>query len=200
MSLDQRERILDQALSLMADQGAGSTSMRQLAKACDLNVAGIYHYFPSKADLLRSVIEERQYAIKLSELPDIALDVPPRDLLAGLVVEMWRGAQAEEQIWRLLLGEGLRGDETAVAVGRELLEAIEASLEEWIVRLFPEHADRTDAMVAIVTSQLLSFFVEQLFRPDPGDVRARAIQIADLVFPEGAHGGVPAALATTAAG
>ena len=180
-----RERILDTALLLMADQGAGSTSMRQLARACDLNVAGIYHYFPSKADLLRSVIEERQYQLKLRELPDVDVDLPPRDLLVGLVVEIWRGAEAEEQIWRLLLGEGLRGDETAVAVGRELLEAIEVSLDEWLRRLFPAEGDRIDTMVAIITSQLFGYFIERLFRPDwtIADVQDRAGQIADLVFP-----------------
>jgi AcrR family transcriptional regulator len=183
---NQRERILDTALELMADQGAGSTSMRQLAKACDLNVAGIYHYFPSKAELLRSVIEERQYEMRLRELPDIATDLPPRLLMAGLIVEMWRGAEAEELIWRLLLGEGLRGDETAVAVGGELLHSIEGALHHWLVRLFPQRADQADTLVALVTSQLFAFFVERLFRPGWGidDVEARAAQIAALVFPD----------------
>ena len=184
--VNQRERILDVALSLMAEQGAGSTSMRQLAKACDLNVAGIYHYFPSKADLLRSVIEERQYELRLQELPDIVLDVPPRQLLVGLIVEMWRGADAEEQIWRLLLAEGLHGDETAITVGQELLTTIEASLEEWLQRLFPDHLDRTTVMVDLITSQLFSFFVERLFRAGWGTdgVQARAELIAGLVFPD----------------
>lgn len=183
---NQRERILDTALTLMAEQGAGSTSMRQLAKACDLNVAGIYHYFPSKADLLRSVIEERQYELRLQELPDIATDVPPRALLTGLIVEMWRGATEEELIWRLLLGEGLHGDETAVAMGQELLATIEVSLDEWLRRLFPERADQVPALVDLVTSQLFSFFVEQLFRPGftADGVRARAELIAALAFPD----------------
>ena len=51
-----RTRILDAALALMSEQGSAGASMRQLAAACDLNVATIYHYFPSKADLLRSVM------------------------------------------------------------------------------------------------------------------------------------------------
>lgn len=191
--VNQRERILDTALELMADQGAGSTSMRQLAKACDLNVAGIYHYFPSKADLLRSVIEERQYELRLRELPLVDVDLPPRLLLSGLIVEMWRGAQAEELIWRLLLGEGLRGDETAVAVGGELLASIEGALREWLPRLFPGEADRADILVAIVTSQLFAFFVERLFRPgwSTEHVQARADAIAALVFPD-ADDAIPA--------
>ncbi|MGZ4677784.1 MAG: helix-turn-helix domain-containing protein, partial [Acidimicrobiia bacterium] len=48
----QRDRILDTALDLMAEHGASATSMRQLATACNLNVAALYHYFPSKAELL----------------------------------------------------------------------------------------------------------------------------------------------------
>ncbi len=186
MSVNQREHILDVALELMADRGAGSTSMRQLAKACDLNVAGIYHYFPSKADLLRSVIEERQYELRLRELPDIAPDLPPRELLAGLIVEMWRGAEAEELIWRLLLGEGLRGDETAIAVGGELIDSIEAALPQWLTLLFPDQPDQIDAMVSIIVSQLFAFFVERLFRAGWAleSVEARAAQLAALVFPE----------------
>ena len=56
-----RTRILDSALGLMSERGAAGTSMRRLADACGLNVATIYHYFPSKADVLRAVIEERRY-------------------------------------------------------------------------------------------------------------------------------------------
>ena len=47
---DPRTRILDAALALMSEQGSAGASMRQLAAACGLNVATIYHYFPSKAD------------------------------------------------------------------------------------------------------------------------------------------------------
>src|SRR4051812_26722313 len=57
---NQREHILDVTLQLMSEQGAGRTSMRQLAAACGLNVAAIYHYFPSKDALLAAVIDERR--------------------------------------------------------------------------------------------------------------------------------------------
>jgi len=45
---NQRQRILSTALSLMATQGVDGTSMRNLAAATGLNVASLYHYFPSK--------------------------------------------------------------------------------------------------------------------------------------------------------
>lgn len=183
---NQRERILDTALALMAEQGAGSTSMRQLASACGVNVAALYHYFPSKADILRSVIEERQYALRLRSLPDIDATLEPHDRLVALILAMWQGAQEEEQIWRLLLGEGLRGDETALAVGRELLEVIEPALRAWVAELFVEESRvDVDAVATVVLGQLFSFFIGQLFHhPDQRAARARkeAEAIADLAL------------------
>ncbi len=58
----QRDRILDATLALMARGGAHGTSMRAVASACGLNVATLYHYFPSKRDLLRAAIEHRRAA------------------------------------------------------------------------------------------------------------------------------------------
>jgi len=182
---NQRQRIIDAALELMSQQGAGSTSMRQLAKACDLNVAAIYHYFPSKADLLRSVIEERQYALRMRDLPVTDVDVPPAELLAQLIEEIWVGSISEEQIWRLILAESMHGDETALAVAGELLVTIEHAMHDWLARLFPDLTDRADAAVAIIMGQLYAAFMERLFVPerDLADVRARARKIAALVYP-----------------
>ncbi len=184
MRTSTRENILDVALALMSTHGAGTTSMRTLAKACGCNVAAIYHYFPSKADLLRSVIEERQYALRLRELPEVDAALPPAQRLEALITSMWQGSLEEEAIWRLLLGEGLRGDDTALAVGRELLDVIEPALEGWITELFGDELDAA-AMAAIVMSQLFSFFVTHLFRADAErdvEVRRQAARIAALAF------------------
>jgi len=188
---NQRERILDIALDLMSEHGAGATSMRKLAAACGVNVAAIYHYFPSKAELLRSVIEERRYGLRLRELPEVDATLAPRERLVALILAMADGAMEEEAIWRLLLGEGLRGDETALAVGRELLAALEPALQAWLVKLFPPAEKPVtpvdiDAVATVVLAQLFSFFVGQLFRPpEERDAAARreAQAIASLAFP-----------------
>jgi AcrR family transcriptional regulator len=46
-----RDRILLTAMSRMSEQGVEGTSMRELATAVEVNVASLYHYFPSKKDL-----------------------------------------------------------------------------------------------------------------------------------------------------
>jgi AcrR family transcriptional regulator len=166
----QRERILDTALDLMAEHGASATSMRRLATACNLNVAALYHYFPSKADLLRSVIEERRYALRMREIPPMDRSRPPRDQLVELILAVWEGARDEEAIWRLLLGEALRGDETALAVGQEILDALEPALRGWLQALFAPVDGRdpvidAGAVATVLIGQLLGFLISQLFRP-----------------------------------
>jgi len=58
--MDRRTEILDAALGLMATEGASGTSMRAVAGVCGVNVATLYHYFPSKRELLRAAVAYRQ--------------------------------------------------------------------------------------------------------------------------------------------
>ena len=193
----QRDRILDTALDLMAEHGASATSMRQLATACHLNVAALYHYFPSKAELLRSVIEERRYALRLRELPEVDVLLPPRERLVALILAMWDGVRQEEAIWRLLLGEALRGDETATAVGHEILGVLQPALRGWIETLFDADAVSgidPDAIATVLLGQVFSFFISQLFRPpEERDAAARreAEALAALALPSSAAGTRP---------
>lgn len=54
---DQRELILDQAALLFARGGYPGTSMNEVARACGLSKATLYHYFRDKYDLLVSIAE-----------------------------------------------------------------------------------------------------------------------------------------------
>ncbi len=191
----QRERILDTALDLMAEHGASATSMRKLANACNLNVAALYHYFPSKADLLRSVIEERRYGLRMQDVPPFDTSLPPRERLVALILAMEAGLRDEEAIWRLLLGEALRGDATAVAVGRDLLEVLRPAMTAWIRELFPPVPGGpvldADAVATAILGQVFSFFIDQLFRsPEAREPEARraAEALATLAFANAGSG------------
>src|SRR5262245_46261810 len=54
---DQRDLILAKAASLFAQQGYIATSMNQVAAACDLSKAALYHYVRDKHALLALVAE-----------------------------------------------------------------------------------------------------------------------------------------------
>jgi AcrR family transcriptional regulator len=183
---DPRTRILDAALALMSEQGSAGASMRQLAAACGLNVATIYHYFPSKADLLRSVMEERRYGERLSsEAPVLDLAVPPRERLVGLLEWLWDNALAEEAVWRLLVGEALRGEEAATSSAAELVDALAATLEVWLADGFPELTGDLSALARLIRGQVFALVVEHLAlgAVTPAVARSRATELATVVFP-----------------
>lgn len=60
---DARERVLRVAIELFSSQGFGGTSVREIADLATINVASIYHYFPSKEDLLFKIIEDNSLAV-----------------------------------------------------------------------------------------------------------------------------------------
>lgn len=181
-----RTRILDAALALMSEQGSAGASMRQLATASGLNVATIYHYFPSKADVLRAVLAERRYGERLSsESPPLDPATPPRRRLARLVEWLWANALEEEAVFRLLVGEALRGEEAATSTAAELVDALASTIEAWLVDGFPEL--RADPAVAarVIRGQVFALVVEHLALGGvtPASARRRAEELAEVVFP-----------------
>lgn len=185
---NQREKILRTALQLMGEQGAAMTSMRQLAAACDLNVATLYHYFASKAEILKSVIEDRGY---VEALRDEGLDVDPSlappDRLAALLRTIFTGAVDEEEpIWRLLLGEALRNEQVALDEVQMLSDALEEALARTLDEHFPEFEGDTGAAAVVLRAQVFAFCIETLpLRNSELDrhIKERALETAALFFP-----------------
>jgi AcrR family transcriptional regulator len=184
----QRARILDAALTLMSQLGAAGTSMRRLASACGLNVATIYHYFPSKADLLRALIEERHYGERLAtDEPPIDPSRPPAERLVAFVRWVAQRTLDEEVVLRLLLGEGLRGDATARETARGLIEQLDIGLSSWLARGFPELASRglePDVAARLVRRSLLALVTEHL-ATGSADIDAHAHELTAAVFGPG---------------
>jgi AcrR family transcriptional regulator len=165
----QRTRILDAALALVSEQGAAGTSMRRLASACGLNVATIYHYFPSKADLLRALIEERRYGERMAAAPPpIDPDLGPHARFTAFYSEVAARTLEEAAVLRLLLGEGMHGNSTARLSARALIGALDESMTGWLQAGFPELAAATPPSVAarLVRGALLALVTERLATGD----------------------------------
>src|SRR5271166_5278346 len=140
-----RRRILHIALTLMAQRGVDGTSMRDLASAAGLNVASLYHYFPSKRDLLESVLVEQGFSPVRAPRgesheggagePDLA------QLLADILVSMFE----VQDFVRLMVGEAMRGESTARTVGLDLFTSFQQSMEEWMESYRPDLVERSGA-------------------------------------------------------
>ncbi|HKE72796.1 MAG TPA: TetR/AcrR family transcriptional regulator [Acidimicrobiales bacterium] len=181
----QRARILDAALGLVSELGSAGTSMRRLAAACGLNVATIYHYFPSKAALLRALVAEQRYGERL------AVDEPPADpalpvseRFAAFFAWVAGRAVEEETVLRLLVGEGLRGNDVARQSARDLIDALDVALAGWLATGFPELGTGPEPAAAarLVRGALLALITEQLAigACDPAPV---AEDLAAALFP-----------------
>jgi AcrR family transcriptional regulator len=181
-----RARILDAALALMSEQGSAGASMRQLAAASGLNVATIYHYFPSKADVLRAVLDERRYGERLTaDAPPLDPATPPRVRLADLIEWLWANALEEEAVLRLLVGEALRGEASATAAAAELVDVLAAGIEAWLVSGFPELRADAGLVARVIRSQVFALVVEHLALGGvtPAVARKRAEELAEVAFP-----------------
>jgi AcrR family transcriptional regulator len=188
VAVDQRGRILDAALRLMAEQGSVGASMRQLAAACELNVATIYHYFPSKADLLESVVRERRYGERLEvDQPPLDPTLSPRQRLVELLDWLWANALEEQAVWRLLIGEAVRGEAAATTAAAEVVDLLGTTLEGWLTTGFPEITGDRAALARVVRGQVFALVVEHLALGDVtrATARARAEELAGVLLPSG---------------
>ncbi len=72
---EKRDHILKTAAKVFADEGYDRASVSQVAKACEISKANIYHYYSSKDDILFAILENY-----LRDLRDRICDMPLEDL------------------------------------------------------------------------------------------------------------------------
>jgi len=189
----QRQHILDVALSLMAQRGVDGTSMRDLAGAAGLNVASLYHYFPSKRDLLVAVLEERGLGVTETTWDQGAEDAGTAGAMTAVIDDMLRSMLEVEDFVRLMLGEVMRGEETALTVGRELLDNTQSALAGWLL----EHqavlagSASPDEAARLIRATIVGLFFEHVagvLDDTPAGIRERAGEIARLICRPGTSG------------
>jgi AcrR family transcriptional regulator len=162
-----RTRILDAALALMAREGASGTSMRAVASAAGLNVATLYHYFPSKRDLLQAAIAHRRVGdLFASPFPE-GLAGTVEERLGALLDHLFVGMAAEADFWRALVAEAIHGDDDVLEPLVQTSAAFEAALLEWIRDLLPDAPALHDpAVVRALRHAHYGMLLEYLPQPD----------------------------------
>jgi len=98
---DQRDQILAKASALFAQQGYTATSMNQVAAACELSKAALYHYVRDKHALLALVAEAHVKRLEAVVEEVLAQPLSPEDRLRELIVRFVReysNAQNEHRV------------------------------------------------------------------------------------------------------
>jgi AcrR family transcriptional regulator len=64
-----RRQILDAALQLFSHHGYGATSVRDIAQAASVSTGNVYHHFPDKETIFRTLLDEYWAALSDPEFP-----------------------------------------------------------------------------------------------------------------------------------
>lgn len=147
---ERREKILDAAAALFARKGFLGASVAELAEACSLSKAALYHYYPSKEDMLYDVMHSHVKALDAAAARVAAGALPPREQLRSLArafMALYAGAADRHKV---LLGEldnlPAKRRAAVVALQRKLIAGVETVLEKIEPRL-PKPRLRPAAML-----------------------------------------------------
>ena len=161
---DRREDILQASLHLFADKGFHGTSMRDIARQANITEGLIYHYFASKRDLFRAIIDEYSFLPLLRTLPDLAEQLDLRGLLIVLARGFFDVLRQNAQLTRVLLQEIQVFPEEKEAFFADAVRQSIAELGGILDgRMSARARGRVDPQVAarLFFNALLAFFVEQ---------------------------------------
>src|SRR3954469_5777655 len=98
---EQREMILARAAELFARGGYPGTSMNQVAEACGLSKATLYHYYRDKYELLVNIADSHVSRLQGIVADALAEDASPQGQLRALIrrlVEEYANAQNEHRV------------------------------------------------------------------------------------------------------
>jgi AcrR family transcriptional regulator len=123
-----RQQILDASLSLFSQRGFARTTVRDIARKAGITDAAIYYHFESKRELLAALVEERGFLAGLQQLeqvePVVGIEEGVQWMAAGAVNMM----DQNRDFLRLIIMEGLGGDEAALEQYTLLMDLWERAL------------------------------------------------------------------------
>ena len=114
MDVETKARILDSAEQLFAECGFSATSIRQITKAADVNIAAVNYHFGSKEELLHAVFKRRVEPINAERV---------KTLLA-LQEEKKGGEPDLEQVMRAFLEPAFRCAQFQGSQGAKFLQLV----------------------------------------------------------------------------
>jgi TetR/AcrR family transcriptional repressor of mexJK operon len=185
-----RQQLIDAALAVFSKKGFYRATNQEIAEAAGIASPGlIYHYFESKADLLRQAMSSRAPLLQSVIRNDALMAMAPREALT-LVGSAFLDALHNPdnvRLFRVIIGEALRDPSVADAwhrasslpVKRGLVHYLDAKMQAGELR----RANPTAAANCFLGSILLYALSNELFGPadapplDPDTMLASAVEI-----------------------
>lgn len=128
----QREHLIDTALALFAQKGYDATSIKQISTAAGVAVGLLYHYFPSKSEVLQAVWEQHSFLPELRTLLEVEHEEEAAYVLRRIAASFSALLDRKEPFFRLMVRESQSNPEVAAclqAIVGEGIKALAAYLE-----------------------------------------------------------------------
>jgi AcrR family transcriptional regulator len=160
-----RQQILDASLRLFSERGFARTTVRDIARQAGITDAAIYYHFESKRELLDALVEERGFLNNLENLARMQADAPLQETLHWTARGAIHVMDENRDFLRLIIMEGLGGDEAALEQYDRLIGLWERALAAVLTRYaekgeLPGNSPETVARHIIYT--ILMAFQESL--------------------------------------
>jgi len=125
MTPEERQvQIVEAAAKLFAEKGFDGTSIDDIAEACGVAAGLIYHYFDSKADILKALIERKAFLPRMAEI----LRTPPKatveETLTELAYAIWGMLEERREMVLMMHGEMQRNPEVVKVIGEVIKTGI----------------------------------------------------------------------------
>lgn len=187
---EKQHQLLLVAAHVFATDGMEKASMSGIAKLAGVSKSLLYHYYPSKSELIFSIIQAHLVELEaaLAEADDSTL--PPRDRLQKLVkatLDAYEGADDMHKV-QLNAGEALDEDQLAqvTAMNRQIVKRI----ADVIAEIHPELAAPSGSLLMPVTMSLFGMmnWAYLWFREDGPMTREDYARMATTLILDGVKG------------
>jgi AcrR family transcriptional regulator len=154
-----RQRLVDAALTLFAQQGITETATKQIAELAEVNEVTLFRQFGNKQGLVLAILEESAIFDRLADSlsQPIAPSCPPDQVIRQYVQSYLRLLDGVPELLRSLIGEaGKSPIENKEALGWGIKRANQALAEYLGAVGSPLNSDR---IVSLINSTLLGYAV-----------------------------------------
>ena len=176
MSVPTRQRLLETALEVFAEQGTDGGSMREIARRAGVNVATAYHHFGSKREMFLAIFKELGFLDMPYDASWVQESTDPHVIVESLCMGAWTLMSSGADVLRLALTEAMKGDAEVRSVFDEWRVQGDRYLEEVLVRSGLGSGPVATRRAWVLRSVIWATFISQLIegRFDAVELQARA--------------------------
>jgi AcrR family transcriptional regulator len=189
---DRREQIAEAAMRVFAQKGFMRATNKDIAKEAGITTGLIYHYYSSKEELLRAIVQLRSPSQLTRELSPQMLDMPTETLIRTLMLQMLAVVEGEQfvQLLRVFLPEAIHNPRLAALGLRSNQEATRFLADYLAAKMESGELRKGDPSMAaqVLMSGIMGFVLRRQILNDPLALQYTHEQIVDSIVGTALHG------------